>query len=105
MVILLAETPDGPVGFLSATQTADEWEIRKIGVLPGLRQQGIARQLLAELLAKIPTKPRCLLEVSVANKTAILFYQALGFSEIHRRRRYYADGSDAIVMEKILSAT
>ena len=39
-----------------------------------------------------------LLEVSAANAGAIAFYEAHGFARIDVRRRYYRDGSDAVVM-------
>ena len=41
-----------------------------------------------------------LLEVSAGNAGARAFYAAEGFVEIDRRRRYYRDGSDAVVMAR-----
>ena len=41
-----------------------------------------------------------LLEVSARNTGALAFYGAEGFTEIARRRRYYRDGADAVVMER-----
>ena len=46
-----------------------------------------------------------LLEVSAANGSAIAFYTAEGFAEIDRRRRYYRDGSDALVLRRQLSGS
>ncbi len=43
---------------------------------------------------------RMLLEVSADNTAALAFYAAEGFVEIARRRRYYRDGSDAVVLER-----
>jgi ribosomal-protein-alanine N-acetyltransferase len=40
-----------------------------------------------------------LLEVRADNGPALAFYARTGFAEIHRRRRYYRDGTDAIVLE------
>jgi ribosomal protein S18 acetylase RimI-like enzyme len=43
-----------------------------------------------------------LLEVSAANVGALGFYAAEGFGEIDRRRRYYRDGTDAVVLQRVL---
>jgi ribosomal-protein-alanine N-acetyltransferase len=42
------------------------------------------------------------LEVSEANGAARALYAAAGFEEAGRRRRYYADGSDALVLRRAL---
>lgn len=91
---------------MSSGIAGDDLEIRKIGVLPAYRRLGLARQLLQRALADAPpTIRRCLIEVSAANSTGIAFYQKMGFSQIGLRSNYYADGSAAVLMEKILSAT
>ena len=41
---------------------------------------------------------KVLLEVRVSNVGALELYRGLGFEEIHRRKRYYDDGEDAIEM-------
>jgi ribosomal protein S18 acetylase RimI-like enzyme len=43
-----------------------------------------------------------LLEVSAGNEPAIALYEQAGFAEIDRRRRYYRDGSDALVLAREL---
>ena len=45
---------------------------------------------------------RMLLEVSAANAAAVAFYDAQGFARIDVRRRYYRDGSDALVLARPL---
>ena len=39
------------------------------------------------------------LEVSEKNTAALALYEKSGFREIARRRKYYKDGSDAVVMK------
>lgn len=90
------------VGFLTILRTLDTIEIKKIGILPTVRRQGIASQLIRQVvenqeLAEQPT--RLLLEVSTTNTAAQAFYAQLGFREIARRHSYYTDGSAAVVME------
>lgn len=106
--MLAQKTASGEAeAFVSAALAGDELEIRKIGVIAGSRRRGIAGQLLAEVIDRMhgvyPTLRRCLIDVAADNGTAIAFYLRQGFSEIARRRKYYAHGADAIVMEKILS--
>jgi ribosomal-protein-alanine N-acetyltransferase len=41
-----------------------------------------------------------LLEVRADNCGALALYSGHGFREVGRRRRYYPDGSDAVLMER-----
>lgn len=43
------------------------------------------------------------LEVKAHNVRAIRLYQRHGFQEVGRRRRFYADGSDALLMSRMTS--
>ncbi|HEY6006742.1 MAG TPA: ribosomal-protein-alanine N-acetyltransferase, partial [Geobacteraceae bacterium] len=43
------------------------------------------------------------LEVRPSNQEAILLYTRLGFTETGRRKRYYQDGEDAILMEYVFT--
>jgi ribosomal-protein-alanine N-acetyltransferase len=43
------------------------------------------------------------LEVSERNAAARALYAAAGFAEVGRRRRYYADGADALVLRRDLT--
>lgn len=95
------------VGFLSASLVGDDLEIRKIGVIASERRSGIAGRLLRESAERavelLPPAARCLIDVAVDNLPALAFYNALGFTQLVLRKRYYASGADAIVMQKILS--
>lgn len=46
---------------------------------------------------------KILLEVSVENEAALALYQDLRFEVVGRRKAYYSDGTDAILMTKSLS--
>jgi ribosomal protein S18 acetylase RimI-like enzyme len=95
--VLVAKRGEQRVAFVSALRGGDDLEIRKIGVISELRRQGIARHLIRHILTDEKVL-RCLIDVSAGNDSGILFYQSLGFRELARRKKYYADGSDAIVM-------
>lgn len=93
-----------PAGFALLRQAADEAELLTIGIQPEARRCGAARQLLevAETALAEADVRRVFLEVSVANAAARALYDRAGYSQIGRRKAYYADGSDAIVLEKWL---
>ncbi len=91
-------------GMLLARLAADEAEVLTVAVVPELRQQGVGRLLLSRAAEEARRRgaARLFLEVSTRNPAARGLYQALGFQQVGRRRGYYADGSDALVMSKAL---
>lgn len=96
---------DGTVaGFLCWWLVAGEVEIHNVVTATSFRRRGIARRLLEYVLAAAATSgaDRVLLEVRVGNVAAIALYHAFGFVDCGVRRRYYADGEDALLMEKRL---
>jgi ribosomal protein S18 acetylase RimI-like enzyme len=74
--------------------------ISTIGVLPEYRGQGIGAQLLEACEKKLPT-PSIKLCVRATNDTAIRLYRRFGYDIAGTWQRYYQDGEDALVMEKI----
>lgn len=93
-----------PAGMALLRQAADEAEILTIGVAPEARGRGAGRGLLeaAEAALRDGGVARLFLEVSIANAAARGLYGRAGYSEIGRRKAYYADGTDALVLEKWL---
>lgn len=83
-------------------------EILRIGVPPELRGRGLGRRLIDRLLQNTAARPekksagdwKIMLEVSENNNAARALYAATGFVEVHRRRSYYADGSDALILTR-----
>lgn len=82
----------------------DVADLERIGVHPDLRRRGVARTLLDRAVAqgRADGAVRLLLEVAANNDGGLAFYAEAGFVEIARRRRYYRDGADAVVMERAL---
>ena len=97
----LAETP---VGYAAASLFADASELQRIAVATTHRRRGIASALLGRVEdeARRRYSERLLLEVREDNAAACAFYAARGFVEINRRVRYYADGTNAVVLAKEL---
>jgi [ribosomal protein S18]-alanine N-acetyltransferase len=99
---LVAEGGEDVVGHAVVSVVADISELQRIAVDPLHRRDGLATQLLDEVivLARDEGADRLLLEVREDNSGAIAFYAARGFAEINRRRRYYRDGGTAVVVQR-----
>jgi ribosomal-protein-alanine N-acetyltransferase len=83
-------------------------EILTVGVVPAARRTGIARRLVATLLAEARRRraTEAFLEVRVDNEAARELYRTEGFAEIGLRRGYYDGGRvDAVTMRKDLADT
>lgn len=105
-VVAIAESD----GFVLIRIVLDEAEILTLAVLPKARRLGLGRRLVEEA-AVAATKggaARLFLEVAEDNAPARALYDRAGFSQIGRRKAYYAaaDGSrtDAVVMSRDLCA-
>jgi len=87
-------------GMILARVAADEAEILTLAVLPAMRRRGLGRALL--LLAMAEARRRgaasLALEVAADNRAGRALYEQAGFVRVGHRRRYYADGSDALVL-------
>jgi ribosomal-protein-alanine N-acetyltransferase len=87
-------------GMILVRVAADEAEILTLAVIPEARRCGIAMALLHEstITASAMGATTVFLEVSVANSAARLVYTRAGFKPVGRRREYYSDRSDALVL-------
>jgi len=104
-IALVAHAPDEvPEGLAMLRVAADEAELLTLGVVPERRRAGVGRRLLDEVrhVGREAGAHRLFLEVSVANQAAASLYETAGFAETGRRRRYYPDGSDALVLVSAL---
>lgn len=93
---------DGVIaGYLCWWLIAGEMEIQNVATDPGRQRRGIGRALVAQALAagRAAGTTRALLEVRVGNAGAIALYRRFGFIDSGIRKRYYADGEDALLME------
>jgi ribosomal-protein-alanine acetyltransferase len=83
----------------------DEVHLLNIVVAPELRRAGVARALMEAMIddARRADARALELEVRAGNAPAIALYTAYGFAILGRRKRYYADGEDALLMERVLA--
>ena len=101
----VAEHEGRLIGHAVVSAVEDVAELQRISVDVDQRRSGVASDLLASVEAFALAKgvERMLLEVREDNLAARAFYAACGYTTLHRRPRYYADGAAAEVMEKLLS--
>ncbi|MCX7785426.1 MAG: ribosomal protein S18-alanine N-acetyltransferase [candidate division WOR-3 bacterium] len=100
----VAKEKDKVIGYVDAWFIADEVHLANIAVAQEFRRQGIASQLLAKII-EIAQKKNCkkiFLEVRLSNIIAQKFYEKFGFRRIYQRKKYYPDGEDALIYEKVL---
>ena len=89
-------------GLILISSVAGEAEILTLAVHPAARRSGLGRALLLAAIggAAALGATAMFLEVSAINTPARSLYETSGFSPVGRRRRYYPDGSDALVMRR-----
>ncbi len=120
LVAYLAESLSGPawldrlwgrgprrqvVGYGGLWVVADEAHINTLAVHPEWRRRNIGEHLLQALLDKASALHAisATLEVRGSNLAAQRLYQKFGFVEVGRRKRYYRDGEDALLMTRLLA--
>lgn len=94
----------GEGGMVLARVAADEAEILTLAVDPAQQRRGLGARLLGQAMRTAAERGACrmLLEVGEGNEAARRLYARAGFAEVGRRRRYYRDGSDALVLAAAL---
>jgi [ribosomal protein S18]-alanine N-acetyltransferase len=102
---LVAQTPEGCVaGYLCLKILLDEAEILDVAVECSQRGRGVGQTLVHAgfELCRATQVRLVFLEVRVGNQAAIGLYSRLGFRESGRRKHYYENGEDALLMEYTL---
>lgn len=89
-------------GFILLRVIADEAEVLTIAVVPECQRRGIGRSLMANGLAAVAAlgARSSFLEVSVRKPGALALYQGFGFIAVGRRKAYYPDGADALLLRR-----
>lgn len=86
------------VGFIAVRGVCGMYEITNLAVHAAHTRHGIGRQLLTCALEKL--SGQITLEVSAQNTAAIALYEQAGFVRLGVRRRFYADGTDGLILGK-----
>ena len=93
---------DEVAGYMLYELDRSEIRLLNLAVVPAFRRQGVGRQMVAKLIAKLSgnQRTRLTLDVRESNLDAQLFFRSLGFKAVRVTRAYYEDtGEDAYVME------
>jgi len=101
---VVLEKPNSIVGYAILGEEDGKGYLLSIAIHPKKRKQGFATSLLKFLEFKCYEKSlaKMTLEVRVNNRKAIAAYKKLGFAEVEKKKGFYEDGVDALVMEKHL---
>ena len=88
------------LGYIHYSLSVDSMDINSVFVFPSFRRKGIAEKLLSAVVgtAKEKRLDKIFLEVRETNAPAINLYQKVGFNKVGKRKKYYFDGENAIVM-------
>lgn len=104
--ILVVEAGTQIIAYGIVHQRSGRGHLITIDVLPEFRGKGVGSLLLASLheVARAQGARAIWLEVAVSNLVARRFYEGHGYQRVGMRRRYYPDGSDALIMKRDLTA-
>ena len=94
---------DGVIaGYAGLSISGSDADVQTIAVGQAFQEQGIGRKLLTHLVdLSIEMKVTYIfLEVRSYNVSAIALYSSFGFKEINKRRNYYPDGGDAVILRR-----
>ena len=88
------------LGYIGAYVIDGEMEILNFVVDKAHQRSGIGTLLFNELLKRYPNTLSIILEVRENNEQGINFYKKNNFNVISKRKHYYKNGDDALVMMK-----
>ena len=100
-VYFCAKKDEKTVGFIGMWNIAGEGNITNVAVHPDFRRNKIGELLVNEMISysKSSNIAFLTLEVNENNKNAYSLYKKCGFYEIGRRKKYYSNKFDAILMQ------
>ena len=88
------------IGYLFSHVVDDDVQILNIAIDIPFQHKGYGEQFLSYFLDQSSTYSSIYLEVRKSNFPAINLYLKFGFHETGTRKEYYADGEDAIIMQR-----
>ena len=101
----VVRTDDGDIaGYISLLLLEGEAELLRIAVKKRYRKKGFGKALLEAVIEECNDRAleKLYLEVKDTNEQAKRLYLSEGFCEVARRKAYYKDGADAVIMSRLL---
>ena len=98
---LIIEENEIILGYLIYRSLIMEYHILNVGVFPFRQKEGIGSILLKEFLNDRENFSSVFLEVKKSNFPAINLYKKNGFKVCGERKKYYKDGSSALLMNYV----
>lgn len=98
---IVAELQEKVVGYVIGYVSNNVGEIDSIAVVPSFRRLRIGKKLVEYILGRFREMgvKTASLEVHTSNKTAICFFERIGFQIVEAIKEYYEDGGDAYLMK------
>ena len=100
---LVAVNENEVVGYIGSQSVLDEADMMNLAVSESYRRQKIGEKLVETLVDHLKQRDvkSITLEVRVSNEPAIRLYEKLGFQQVGRRPKYYANPKeDALILRK-----
>jgi ribosomal-protein-alanine N-acetyltransferase len=94
------ENQSNIIGYAICWYYENELHIGNIAVRKADQRKGVGRYLLAEIFRYFSEFKAAYLEVRETNLIAINLYQKFGFEVAYKRKNYYRNGENALVMVK-----
>ena len=87
------------IGFVGAWEVLDNADITKVTIMPNLQNKGLGKYIFGFMMNELLKDGvnQINLEVRKTNEPAIHLYEKFGFKKIAERKKYYADGEDALI--------
>ncbi len=93
---------DNPLGFLCFRNLGEESELLNLAISPDHRQKGLAKKLMEFYINFCYQKgvKKYYLEVHPQNIPAVRLYQSFAYQPTGRRKNFYQDKYEALLMER-----
>ncbi len=95
---LVAQKDGVVVGYVIGIAMGRKGVVISLAVSPEFRRKGIGSRLINEILDCLKSTEEVDVQVRIGNRSALKFYQSVGFKKEGIIKNYYSDGEDAIIM-------
>lgn len=101
---IVLEKDGAVIGYLVGQIIFEMADLYYVAIHPEYRGNQFGKRLVEKFIedTKVNGGEKISLEVRVSNQSAISLYEKFEFIKIGTRRRYYADGEDALLMNRNL---